>query len=232
MRPLLLLPLIAALALAACDDTPPDPSTTVAVPEADVERFRAEVFRETIDLDADLARLEAEAAESDSVTQVAYAPVLDRLRADRRRLQVRLDSLRPTPPVRFDSTRQAVRAQTARLAQAVRRARYDAAPTYDALRAAAVRGLGELDARLAAFRAVAATDTTGRQLRMVDSLAADRDRLSARIGAYPDTSDAQFPPFRQSITDGVLVLERRADALAADTVRAVRREQGAVRDEL
>ncbi len=222
MRLLLLLPLTAALALGACDDTPPDPATTVAVPEADVERFRAEVFRETIDLDADLAQLESEAAASDSVAQAAYAPVLDRLRADRRRLQVRLDSLRPTPPVRFDSTREGVRAQTERLAEAVRRARYDAAPTYDALQAAAVRGLGALDARLAAFRAAAAADTTGRRLRMVDSLAADRARLSARIGAYPDTSDAQFVPFRQSITDGVLALERRADAVAKDTARTVR----------
>ncbi|PAP76234.1 hypothetical protein [Rubrivirga marina] len=219
MRTLLLFPLLAALALAACDDEPADPATTVAVPEADVERFRAEVFQETLGLDADLARLEAEAAAADSVAQAAYAPVLDRLRADRRRLQVRIDSLRPVPPVQFDSVRTSVRAQTERLAEAVRRARYDAAPTYDALRAAAVRGLGDLDARLAALRAAATADTTGRQLRAVDSLAADRERLSARLGAYPDTSAAQFPPFRQSITDGVLALDRRADALAADTTR-------------
>lgn len=218
--PLLLCPLLAALALGACDDEPADPAATVAVPEADVERFRAEVFEETLSLDADLARLEAEAAAADSVAQAAYAPVLDRLRADRRRLQVRVDSLRPVPPVQFDSVRTAVRAQAERLAEAVRRARYDAAPTYDALRAAAVRGLGDLDARLAALRAAAALDTTGRQLRAVDSLAADRERLSARLGAYPDTSDAQFPPFRQAITDGVLALDRRADAIAADTTRA------------
>ena len=222
VRSLLLLPLVALVALSACDDTPPDPATTIDVSEADVERFRAEVFRETIDLDADLARLETEAAASDSVAQVAYAPVLDRLRADRRRLQVRLDSLRPAPPVMFDSTRTQVREQTTRLAEAVRRARYDAAPTYAALQAATARGIAELDARLAAFRAAAVADTTGGQLRLVDSLAADRARLTARLGAYPDTSAAQFPPFRQSVTDGVLALERRADALAADTTRAAR----------
>ena len=219
---LLLWPLAAALALGACDDEPADPATTVAVSEADVERFRAEVFQETLGLDADLARLESEAAAADSAAQVAYTPVLDRLRADRRRLQVRLDSLRPVPPVRFDSIRTVVRDQTGRLAEAVRRARYDAAPTYAALQAAAVRGLAELDGRLAAFRAAAVADTTGRQLRAVDSLAADRARLSARLGAYPDTSAAQFGPFRQSVTDGVLALERRADALAADTVGAQR----------
>ena len=214
--------LAAALTLGACDDEPADPATTVAIPEAEVERFRAEVFQETLDLDADLARLESEAAASDSVAQAAYGPVLDRLRSDRRRLQVRLDSLRPVPPVRFDSVRAEVRAQTAQLAEAVRRARYDAAPTYDALVAATVRGLADLDGRLAAFRAVVGADTTGRGLRAVDSLAADRARLAARLGAYPDTSAAQFPPFRQSITDGVLALDRRADAIADDTVRAAR----------
>jgi hypothetical protein len=214
----LLCPLLAALAL-GCDDEPADPAATVAVPEADVERFRAEVFQETLGLDADLARLEAEAAASDSTAQAAYAPVLDRLRADRRRLQVRIDSLRPVPPVQFDSVQTAVRAQVSQLSEAVRRARYDAAPTYDALRAAAVRGLGDLDVRIAAFRRAVAADTAGRQLRAVDSLAADRERLSALLGAYPDTSDAQFPPFRQSITDGVLALDRRADDIAADTAR-------------
>lgn len=220
MRPLRLFwPLVLVLALGACGDEPADPAETVAVPEADVERFRAEVFRETIDLDADLAQLEAEAAALDSVGQAAYAPVLDRLRADRRRLEVRLDSLRPTPPVRFDSTRAEVRAQTERLAEAVRRARYDAAPSFEALRTAATRGLAGLDARLGALRAAAGADTTGRRFGLVDSLAADRARLTERLRAYPDTSDTQFPPFRQSVTDGIRALERRADALAADSVR-------------
>ena len=131
MRPLSVA-LALALAVGACDDEPADPAQTVAIPEADVERFRAEIVQETLGLDADLARLEAEAAAADSAARVAYEPVLDRLRADRRRLQVRLDSLRPAPPARFDSTRASVRAQTDRLAEAVRRARYDAAPTYAA----------------------------------------------------------------------------------------------------
>ncbi len=87
----------------------------------------------------------------------------------------------------------------------------------------AVRGSGSLDARLAAFRRRPPSPTRPvAGCAPADSLAADRARLDARLGAYPDTSDAQFPPFRQSITDGVLALERRADALAADTTRAAR----------
>lgn len=207
--------LLALLAVAACDDAPPDPALTVAVPEADVERFRAEIFQETLTLDADLARLEAESAASDSVTQAAYAPVLNRLRSDRRRLQVRLDDLRPVPLAAFDSTRTDLRAQTERLAASIRRARYDAAPTYDVLRGAVARGLGDLDAQLAAFRAVARTDSS--LLRRIDSVAADRERLSARVGAYPDTLASQFDPFRTRVTDALVALERRALAIAADT---------------
>ena len=211
------------LALAGCDDEPIDPAQTVAVPEADVERFRTEMFEETLDIDASLAGLEAAAAEADSVAQVAYGPVLDRLRADRRRLQVRLDSLAPQRRAAFDSTRASVRAQAERLAEAIGRARYDAAPTYAALQDATARGLAGLDARIAALRAAAAADTTGAALRDVDSLAADRGRLGAQIGAYADTSAAQFPPFRERVTEGLLRLERRAEALAVDTTRAARR---------
>ena len=215
------LPLVTlVLAVAACDAEPPDPARTVAVPEADVERFRAEIFERTLDIDADLAELEGEATAADSALRVAYEPVLERLRRERRSLQVRLDSLAPRPPAFFDSTRAAVRTQTDRLAASVVRARYDAAPTYAALQSATSRGLADLDARLAALRAAALADTTGRQLVAVDSLAADRARLAARVGAYPDTSAGQFRPFRESVTDGLLGLNRRADALAADTARA------------
>ena len=221
MRPL---PALLALALvaSACGDEPVDPAQTVAVPEADVERFRAEIFERTLELDADLARLETEASQADSVAQLAYAPVLDRLRADRRRLQVQLDSLRPAPPARFDTTRADLRGRTDRLAESVRRARYDAAPTYPALQAAVGRGLAELDAGLGRVRQRAALDTTGRLLRDADSLAVSRDRFRERFAAYPDTSAAQFGPFRQRATDAVLRLERRLDALATDTTRAAR----------
>ena len=206
-----------AVAVAACDDEPVDPAQTVPVAEADVERFRAEIFQETLGLDAQLARLEQEAAGADSVTRVAFDPVLNRLRADRQRLQVRLDSLRPVPQAPFDTTRAQIRAQTETLAQALRRARYDAAPSYPALQAATARGLSDLDARLARFRPYALADTTGGLQRDLDSLAADRDRLLARLRAYPDTSASEFPPLRETITTGVLSLERRADGLAADT---------------
>ena len=213
-----LLPLLVLLGLvAACDDEPVDPVATVPVAEADVERFRTEIFQETLDLDAALAALEQEAAASDSVTRLGYEPVLTRLRTERQRLQVRLDSLAPIPRPRFDSTRTQVRAQTADLERSIRRARYDAAPTYAALQAATARGLAELDARLATLRPYAVADTTGGLQRGIDSLAADRERLVGRLGAYPDTLASQFPPFRAAFTDRVLALDQRARALAADT---------------
>lgn len=207
-----------ALALPACGDEPPDPAETALVPEADVERVRAEAFRETIGLDADLARFEAEAAATDSFTAAGYGPVLDRLRAERRSLQARIDTLGPTPRARFDSLSARLLADTRALRRSVRRGRVEGAPSFPALQAVAARDLGALDARIARLRAVAAADTTGRLLRDVDSLAADRARLAARVGAYPDTTDAQFPPFRRSVTDALLGLERRADALEPDSL--------------
>ena len=221
MRVLLAL-LALSIAAAACDDEPVDPAQTVPVAEADVERFRTEVFLETLDLDAALAALEQEAAAQDSVGQAAFEPVLTRLRTDRQRLQVRLDTLRPTPRAPFDSARAAVRAQTAALERSIRRARYDAAPTYAALQSATSRGLAELDARLARLRPYATADTTGRLQRGLDSLAADRERLLVRLRAYPDTLSSQYPPFRTAFTDRVLTLDRRADALAADTTAVAR----------
>lgn len=212
-----LLAVALVLAVSACDDEPIDPSQTVPVAEADVERFRAAIFQETLTLDADLARLEQEAAASDSVTRVAYDPVLNRLRGDRQRLQVRLDSLRPVPQALFDTTQVQVRAQTAQLAASLRRARYDAAPSYAVLQTATARGLAELDGRLAQFRPYAVADTTGRFQADIDSLVADRGRLVARLNAYPDTLATQYPSLREAITTGVLSLERRADGLAADT---------------
>ncbi|MDT0631357.1 hypothetical protein RQM47_04780 [Rubrivirga sp. S365] len=218
LRPLALL-LLAALALAACGtDAPVDPDQTVVVPEADVERFRADVFQETLDIDAALARLEGEAAGADSVVQAAYDPVLERLREQRRRFQVRVDSLRPAPRAAFDSTQTAILVQARGLREAVRRGRYDAAPSYAALQAAAGRGIAEVDERLVALRPYAAADTTGRFGRALDSLAADRDRLRERLRAYPDTSAAQFPPFRGAFTDRALDLDARVDSAATDTV--------------
>lgn len=218
-RLLALVPLLAVAGLGACDDAaPPDPAQTVLVPEADVERFRADVFRETLDIDAALARLEGEAAATDSVTRAAYDPVLERLREQRRRLQVRVDTLGPAPRAAFDSVRTAVLAQARGLREAVRRGRYAAAPSYAALQDAAARGFADLDARLVALRPYAEADTTGRFGRAVDSLVADRDRLRTRLGTYPDTSEAQFPPFRGAFTDRALTLDARADSLAADTV--------------
>ena len=208
-----------ALSLAACGDEPVDPAQTERVPEADVARFQAEVFQETIPLDADLAQLEAEVAQTDSLTRVAFTPVLNRLREDRRRLQVRLDGLRPTPRAQFDSTRQVLQAQTEQLRSAIRRAPFEAAPTYAALQANAGRALARLDAQLAALGPAATADTTGALRTAIDSIGADRARLAARIGAYPDTSATQFAPFRQSVTDGLVQLEARAREIAPDSTR-------------
>lgn len=215
--------LLAALAVGACDDEPVDPAQTEVVPEADVERFRAEVFQETLDLDADIARLEADVAATDSTVRAAYGPALDGLRDDRRRLQVRVDSLRPVARASFDSTRTAVAGQISALRQSVRRVRFEAAPTYAALEGAVARELGRLDVRLAALRPAAEADTTGALRTDIDSLAADRARLSARLGAYPDTSASQFPPFRTAVTNALLRLEARADDVAPDTISAPRR---------
>lgn len=209
------------LALAACDDEPDDPVQTEVVPEADVARLQAEVFRETLSIDAALAELEAEAAAADSVAQAAYAPVLTRLRDERRRLQVRLDSLRPVPRAAFDSLQSDVSAQTDRLREAVRRAPFEAAPTYPALQASAARALSRLDARLGALGPAALADSTGGLRADLDSIAADRARLAARIGAYPDTSAAQFAPFRQSVTGALLRLEERVREVTPDTSRTV-----------
>ena len=215
--------LLAALALGACDDDDPvDPEQTALVPEADVERFRADVFRETLDIDAALARLEAEAADLDSTGQAAYDPVLTRLREQRRRLQVRVDTLRPAPRSAFDSTQAAVLAQARGLRDAIRRGRYDAAGTFATFEGAVGRGFADLDRRIAALRPYAAADTTGRFGARLDSLAAARDRLRERVRTYPDTSAAQFPPFRGAFTDQALALEAEVDSVAADTVGRAR----------
>ena len=214
--------LLCLVVVAACDDEPVDPALTTPVAEADVERFRTEIFEETLGLDATLAALEQEAAGQDSVEQVAFEPVLTRLRTDRQRLQVRLDTLAPVPRARFDSTRSSVRAQVARLEQSLRRARYDAAPTYAALQSATERGLSQFDGRLARLRPYAVADTTGALQRDLDSLAADRGRLVERLRAYPDTLASQYLPFRDAFADRVLMLERRVDALAADTTGVAR----------
>lgn len=216
---------VASLALVACDDEPVDPTQTEVVPEADVERFRAEVFLGTRDLDAAIARLEADVAGADSAVAAAYAPVLDRLREDRRRFQVRLDTLRPAPRASFDSTRAGIEAQADALRRAVSRARVEGAPTYAALQTALARAFGRLDARLGAFAPFAEADTTGALRTDLDSIRADRARLDARLGAYPDTSAAQFEPFRSSITDALIELETRAEAVAPDTASVTPRPQ-------
>lgn len=226
LRPFLvrltLVVLAASVSLAACDDAPP-PESAVVVPEADIERFRTEVFLQTIPLDSALAAVESDAATAeDSTVRAAYAPLLERLREQRRRLQVRVDTLQPVPRAVFDSTTAQAERQIAALRAAIGRARLDATPTAPALRAAVAADFARLDGRL---DAAAASDTTGRRQISLDSLRADRARLVGRLEAYPDTSAAQYGPFRERIVRDVLTLRQRAEAIAPDStaVRALPR---------
>jgi|GEM_PF-6591647 len=214
--------LVAAAPLVAGCDNDDAPSAAV-VPEADVERLRIQLFQQTIPLDADLAAVEADAAAAtDTLVQAAYAPILARLHDARRSLQARMDSLRPMPRAAFDSTAaQALRASE-RLRVAVARARLDATPTADALRAAVDADLARLDGRLSAARDRAEADTTGRATALLDSLVADRARLVERLRAYPDTSEAMFERFRERAIADALALRARADRLAPDSTRVGR----------
>lgn len=215
---LLVLAALAATALAsACSTQDAGPETTVLVGEADVERFRARAFLATRGIDAEIARVEGEAAATDSVRQAAYAPVLERLRQDRRRLQVRLDSLRPLPRAAFDTTTADVGRQVGRLRAAVARARFDASPDAATLQAATAARLATFDARLAAAAGRAAADTMGRLRADLDSLAADRVRLDARLAAFADSTAPAFDRLRQTTVRDALALERRLNRLAPDT---------------
>ena len=221
--PRLSLLLVALLALAACDNddtAPADPTPTVG--EADVERFRTDVFLRTTELDADIAALEAEAAAADSAGQVAYDAVLSRLRDDRRSLQTRLDSLRPLPQATFDTTKAAIDAQAERLRRGIDTARFTVLATPDALRARARETLSALSARLDPLRREAAADTLRRgTLARVDSLLVTRDRLLTRIDTTTvEEGDADaFAALRTLTVREVLALRDSSLALVPDTTR-------------
>ncbi len=210
--------LVATPLVAGCDND--DAPSEAVVPEADVERLRIRLFQATIPLDAEIAAVEADAAAAtDTLVQAAYAPILARLHDARRRLQARMDSLRPMPREAFDSTAAQAERYAADLRAAVTRARLDATPTAEALRAAVDADLARLDGRLSAARDRAEADTTGRQTALLDSLSADRSRLVERLRAYPDTSEAMFERFRERAITDALALRARADRLAPDSVR-------------
>ncbi len=198
-----------AVLLAACSSPDADPAAVALVGEADVARVVARAFVATTRIDADIAEIEAEAAAADSVRQLAYAPVLERLLEDRRRLEARVDSLAPLPRAAFDTTAAAIGRQVARLRAAVGRARFDAASDAPSLQAATASRLARFDARLAASRAAAPSDTTGRLGASLDSLAADRARLDARIEAFADTTAPTFTRLRQTTVRDAAALERR-----------------------
>ena len=220
-RPLALVLLLAGTS--ACTSPDADPAATAVVGQADVARAQATTFVATQTIDADIADIEAEAAAADSVRQQAYTPVLERLRQDRRRLQVRVDSLAPLPRAVFDTTVTAISRQTDRLRDAVARARFDAASDAETLQQAAARRLAAFDRRLAAADPLATADTTGLLRTALDSLVADRTRLDARLAAFADTTAPAFARLRQQTLQGAATLERRLEALVPDSTDAARR---------
>lgn len=209
---------LAAIVLTAAGCGTPEPGPAAAlVPEADVARVQMRTFVETQGIDAEIARVEAEAAAADSVRQLAYAPVLERLRQDRRRLQVRVDSLAPLPRAAFDSTTAGIAAQLAALRASVGRARFDAATDAASLAAATAQRLSRFDARLAAARPAALADTTGRLGASLDTLAAQRARLAARIESFADTTAPAFARLRQTAAREAQRLDARLARVAPDT---------------
>ena len=209
--------LLLLVGASACTSPEPDPEATALVGDADVARAQATTFEATQPIDADIAELEGEAALADSARQLAYAPVLERLRRDRRRLQLRVDSLAPLPRARFDSTVTAIAQQTTRLRALVDRARFDAAQDPETLALATATALARFDRRLARAAPLAEADTTGRLQTALDSLAADRARLADRITAFADTTAPAFDRLRTATLRDARTLRRRLDATVPDT---------------
>ena len=199
------------LALSACGDDAPEapPSETALVLEADVERFRTDLFLETTEIDAEIARFEGQAVGADSATAAAYEDALSRLRGTRRRLQVRIDSLQPVPAAVFDSTRRALAADLDDLRAAIDRARFNVALTGPALRDRALGEIARFDDVFAALRA----DTTRAAARQLDSLTARRARLNAGLDTL-----RRVPPER--VDAARLVVVRAVDALRRDVEAA------------
>ena len=233
--PRLALALAALLALAACDNDDAAPvDTTPTVGEADVERFRTDVFLRATELDADIAALEAEAAGQDSAGQAAYGAVLSRLRDDRRSLQARLDSLRPLPQATFDTTTAAITTQADRLRRALDAAPFLVTAEPGALRARARQALAAVADRLAPLRRQAAADTLQRAtLARVDTLLVLRDRLLTRIDTTTvEEDDAEaLAALRTLAAERVRALRDSALALVPDTTRQTLADEVARRRE-
>ena len=206
------------LSLSACGDDAPVASApeTALVPEADVERFRTDLFLETNEVDAEIARFEGEAVGADSATASAYEDALSRLRGTRRDLQARIDSLQPVPAAEFDSTRRSLAAAIGDLRESIDRARFNVALTGPALQDRARSEIARLDDVFAALRA----DTTRAAARQLDSLTVRRARLTAGLDTL-----RRVPPER--VDAARLVVVRAVDALRRD-VEAARPDTSAV----
>ncbi|GAB5536122.1 MAG: hypothetical protein Rubg2KO_23710 [Rubricoccaceae bacterium] len=214
IRPLAFLCLL--VALAACGDDVPDlpDSETVLVLEADVERFRTDVFLETTEIDAEIAQFEGEAVGADSATAAAYADALSRLHRTRRTLQARVDSLRPVPAVVFDSTRQSILDQTEGLWADIDRARFDVALTGVALQSTARRAVAQLDPVFEALRA----DTTARASRQLDSLTVWRGQLNDGLDTLRRVPDERVDAARLIVLDALTAFRQEAEAVAPDSL--------------
>lgn len=204
--------------LAGCtDETPdaPDPQTAL-VAEADVERFRTDVFLEATEIDAEIARFEGEAVDADSTSAVAYDDALGRLRGARRTLQARVDSLRPVTPAAFDSARASIMADADALRAAIDRARFNVALTGEALQDRARREVARLDPVYAALRA----DTAAAAQRTLDSLVAQRARLGAGLDTLRRVPPERVDAARLRVVRSVAALRRAVEAAAPDSLSA------------
>ena len=206
------------LALSACGDDTSEapPSETALVPEADVERFRTDLFLETTEIDADIARFEGEAVGVDSATASAYEDALSRLRESRRNLQARIDSLQPVPAAVFDSTRSSLAADLGGLRAAIDRARFNVALTGPALRDRARSEIARFEDVFAALRA----DTTRGAARQLDSLTARRARLNAGLDTLRRVPPERVDAARLVVVRAVDALRRDVEAARPDTLAA------------
>lgn len=204
------------VALGACaSDAPASPEAeTTLVLEADVERFRTDVFLQTTEIDAEIARFEGEAVGVDSATTAAYEDALTRLRESRRTLQARVDSLRPVPAAVFDSTRRSISDQTRALRAAIDRARFDVALTGPALQATARRAVSQLDPIFDALRA----DTSALAARQLDSLTVRRSRLNDGLDTLRRVPDERVDAARLRVVEAVSAFRREAEAVTPDTL--------------
>jgi len=214
IRSLAFLSLVAVLGACANDAPAAPESETTHVLEADVARFRTDMFLETRGIDAEIARFEGEAVGADSATAAAYTDALARLHGTRRTLQARVDSLHPVPAAAFDSTRQSILGQAEGLWEDIDRARFDVALTGLALQATARRSVAQLDPVFEALR----FDTTALAARQLDSLTVWRGQLNDGLDTLRRVPDERVDAARLLVLEAITAFRREAEAVKPDTL--------------